>query len=111
MQRWIGPLRQHLNGAIRQEGRRVILSDDAVNLLRQIRQLRDDGMSFSEAVAKVLETETTGTSINKRATLQHAETTARQRVRQCGVVEVVVAVSCAIGAASLVAIAVAAWIK
>ena len=54
IQRWIGALRQHLNGAIRQEGRRVVLSDDAVALLCQIRQLRDDGVPFNQAVAKAL---------------------------------------------------------
>ena len=54
VQRWLGTLRQYLNGAIRQEGRRVVLSDDAVDVLRRIRQLRHEGMTLKEAVTEAL---------------------------------------------------------
>lgn len=111
IQRWIGALRQHLNGAIRQEGRRVVLSDDAVALLRQIRQLRDNGMSFSQAVSKVLDIEETGPSLEDHATIENGATLSRRQSRRCDVVDVVIAVSCAVGAMSLVAIAVALWLK
>ena len=111
IQRWVGALRPYLNGAVRQEGRRVVLSDDAVTLLRQIRQLRDDGMSLNQAIAKALGIQETDTSVVSQATAEKAEATSRQRTRQCDVVDVVVATSCAVGALSLVAIAVALWLR
>jgi len=111
VQRWLGTLRQHLNGAIRQEGRRVVLSDDAVALLRQIRQLRDSGMSFSQAVSKVLGIEETGPSLEGHATVENGVTLSRRQSRQCDVVDIVIATSCAVGALSLVAIAVALWLR
>lgn len=90
IQRWISALRQHLNGAIRQEGRRVVLSDDAVALLRQIRQLCDDGVPFNRAVAKALEIEETGASSESYATIKNDATLSRRQSRQCDVVDVVI---------------------
>jgi|Deesub1362A_J573_1020465.scaffolds.fasta_scaffold01665_11 DNA-binding transcriptional MerR regulator len=111
VQRWTSALRQHLNGAIRQEGRRVVLSDDAVALLRQIRQLRDDGVPFNRAVAKVLGVEETDAPPEDYATVKDDATLSRRQSRQCDVVDVVIAVSCAVGALSLAAIAVALWLR
>jgi len=111
IQRWISALRQHLNGAIRQEGRRVVLSDDAVALLRQIRQLRDDGVPFNQAVVKALKIEETGASSESYAAVKNDAMLSRRQSRQCDVVDVVIVVSCTVGALSLVAIAVALWLK
>ncbi|RLJ01737.1 MAG: hypothetical protein DRP11_03975 [Candidatus Aenigmatarchaeota archaeon] len=87
------------------------MSDDAVALLRQIRQLRDSGMSFSQAVSKVLDIEETGASLGAYATIENGATLSRRQSRRCDVVDIVIAVSCAVGAMSLVAIAVALWLK
>jgi len=111
VQRWIGALRQHLNGAIRQEGRRVILDEDAVALLRQIRQLRDSGMTFNQAVGKVLGINQTDGFFKTNATIKPVAGLSQRQSRHCDVVDVVIAVSCAVGALSLVAIAIALWLK
>lgn len=111
VQRWVAALRQHLDGAIRQERRRVILSDDAVSLLRQIRQLRDSGMSLSQAIEKTVGNIEIKDLPKLHATADDAATSPRRQSRQCDVVDVVVATSCAVGALSLVAIAVALWLR
>ena len=111
VQRWVGALRHYLDGAVRQEGRRVVLSDDAVALLRQVRQLRDDGLSFRQAVSKVLGIEGASTSPGAQRAIEPIATLSRQESRQCSVTDIVIATSCAVGALSLVAIAVALWLR
>jgi len=107
VQRWIGALRQHLNGAIRQDGRRVVLDDDAVDILRRIAELRHDGMSLKEAIAEALGVEEDITEASAAATSEPGRTTARQ---WRDVVMIVVVVELGLIAVGVFLLAIRAWI-
>jgi len=108
VQRWLGTLRQHLNGAIRQEGRRVVLSDDAVDILRRIAKLRHDGTSLKEAIAEALGIEEDTTEASAAATSEPGRETSRQ---WRDVVMMVAVAELGLIAVGVLLLAIRAWVR
>ena len=101
--RWVAELRRHLNGEIARNGGRVTLSPAAVAIMRQIRQLRNEGLSLQEAIASLVGKEKLAAS--------PAEDRQSSADRWRDATKIVDTVALAVIAAAMVAIAVALWVR
>jgi|Deesub1362A_J573_1020465.scaffolds.fasta_scaffold04590_4 hypothetical protein len=106
LQRRLELLRPVLNGALRKGPKNALqLSEEAVELLRKLRNLEAQGLRPIDAV-ELLRAET---SENQEKALKNSELNATKS--RTGLALTVMAVSCAVGALTLIAIAVALWIS
>ena len=106
LQRRLELLRPVLNGAVRKGPKNALqLSEEAVQLLLRLRDLESQGFRPVDAVARVM-SEIGGKQ--EKAPENKAEKQANTDLWP-GLVLWILAVSCAVGAAALVAIAIALW--
>lgn len=111
LQRRLELLRPVLNGALRKGPKNALqLSEEAVQMLLRLRDLEGQGFRPVDAVARVISENGEKQEKASKNAGRNAEKQDNTNPR-LGLALWILAVSCAVGALSLVAIAVALWLK